>query len=385
MFINALLVLLWLTAGAQGDLLPHKTVQEMCFAADLIVAGTDLGNGKVRVDHVFYASVTITDAVKTVEAPSITKHNKIIKGIWARGKDVLPITTNQLVLFLRQAKDGALEPFHMIGKGSQGLFWYDGEGCYGYEQIMNPGPYVLMRYRTGARRIPSGKEAMWRQIKVGLAQRKRWEAIEAIQDRAERARQMGAYLLPHTAPEGYAQAVNLRKVIGKIGPEAVPALIEVLEKARPDDKLNIVVLTLYDIGCAHPQALRPAVPALCKLLKDPGPNSLYYILAPLKAAGDPRAISHVRPMLKHASKQVRAEAARALAAMKDQKSFGVIAALIGNSANPADRLGYTLKLARSLFELDAARARSIIERVESTPGNAGLQQFIPGYDQPDQR
>ena len=124
------------------------------------------------------------------------------------------------------------------------------------------------------------------------------------------------------------------------------------------------------------------MPALCKLLESPGPNILYYILSPIKAAGDPRAISYVRPILKHNDKQARAQAARALAAMKDQDSFDAIAILIEKPADPRDRLGYTLELARSLFELDASRARPIIERVESIPGNAGLHHFISGYKQP---
>ncbi len=378
-------LLLFLIAPAQGGMLPYSTVQQMCFGADLILAGKHVGNGNVRVERVFYTSSVKTDAMNTLKVPSIPKHSKIINQVFLRRKDVVPITTDHLVLFLRHTKGGAFEPIGTIGKGSQGLFWYDDKTCYGYQQIMNPGPYVLIRSRSGMSRIPADKKTMWLAIKVGLAQRRRWEAIEAIEDRAKRANQMAAYLLPHTAPEGYAGAVSLRKAIREIGPEAVPALIEVLEKAKPQDKLKTVVLTLYDIGCTYPQALRPAVPALCKLLESPGPNSLYYILSPIKAAGDPRAISYVRPILKHNDKQARAQAARALATMKDQYSFDAITTLIQKPSGPGDRLGYTLELARSLFELDAPRARPIIERVESIPGNAGMHHFISGYKQPRRR
>ena len=367
--------------SAHGRLLPFRTVQNMCFTADLIVAGVHLGDGKVRVDHVFYVSVPRTKMIKTVDIASIPKHSKIINEIFVRGQDVRPITTKRLVLFLMKGKDGKFEPINVVGKGSQGLFWYDKGACYGYEQPMNPGPYCLKRSRAGASRgrIPHGRDAMWNEIKIGLEQRRRWEAIEAIEDPAARARQMAAYLLPHTAPEGYSYAVDLRKALRKIGPEAVPALVEVLEKARAEDNLNTTVLTLYDIGCTSPEALHPAVPALCKLLANPGPNSPYYILSPLKAAADPRAILHVRPMLRHKSKQVRGQAARALAAMKDRESFHLIATLIENPPNPKDRLGYTLELARSLFELDPVRARPVIKQIESNPGNAGLHDFIPGY------
>jgi hypothetical protein len=367
---------------AQGANLPFNTVQNMCFTADLIVAGEHLGDGKVRVDHVFYVSLPRTKMIKTLDIPSIPQHSKIIDEVFVRGQDVRPITTKRLVLFLVKGKYGKFEPINMVGKGSHGLFWYDKGVCYGYEQPENPGPYCLERSRAGDSRgrIPHGKDAMWDEIKIGLKQRRQWEAIEGIEDPAERALQMAAYLLPHTAPEGYSDAVDLRRAIRKIGPEAVPALVEVLQKARANDNLNTTVLTLYDIGrTSSPEALRPAVPALCKLLANPGPTSPYYILSPLKVAADPRAILYVRPMLRHKSKQVRGQAARALAAMKDQESFHLIATLIEDPPNPKDRLGYTLELARSLFELDPVRARPIIEQIESNPGNAGIHYFIHGY------
>jgi hypothetical protein len=377
-----LISLLLASASVQGARLPFKTVQAMCFTADLIVAGTHLGNGKVYVDHVFYVSAPTTKTIKIVNIPTIPKHSKIIDETFVRGKHGPPISTKRLVLFLVEGKDRRFEPINVIGKGSQGLFWYDDGACYGYFQIENPGPYCLVRSKPGdfRGRIPHGQSAMWEEIKIGLEQRRRWEVIQAMKDPAERARQMAAYLLPHTAPKGYADSVNLRKAIREIGPEAVPALVEVLETAKQRDKLRTTVLALYDIGSTSPETLRPAVPALCKLLANPGPNSPYYILSPLKAAADPQAIPHVRPMLQHKSKQVRGQAARALAAMRDRESFDPIAALIENPPNPKDRLGYTLELARSLFELDPVRARPIIEQIETNPGNAGLHDFIADFN-----
>ena len=376
-----LISLLCCPALMQGGILPRSSVQKMCFTADLILTGTHIGNGKLRVEHVFYECVPTTKTIKTVDIPSIPKHSKIINEFFVRGKDVPPINTKRLVLFLIKAKDGTLEPIHMIGKGSQGLFWYDDGACYGYTQVVNPGPYCLTRSKPGISRgrIPNGRIAMWEEIKIGLEQRIQWEAIAATEDPVARAHKMAAYLLPHTAPEGYTGSVNLRKKIREIGPEALPALVEVIKRAKHGDNLNTTVLILYDIGLSYPEALRPAVPLLCDLLQNPGPTSCYYILSPLKAAGDPQAISFVRPLLKHNSKQVRGQAARALAAMKDLESFTSITALIEDPPNPKDRVGYTLEAARSLFELDPERARPIIEKIESHPGNAGLHHFITGF------
>ncbi len=373
----ALAVLLSMSSAAQATRLPHDSVQRMCVSADLIVAGTHTGEGKVRVDHVFHASRAAIKPGDTIEVPAVAKHTKNLG--WAREASD-PIQTDRVVLFLMQSENGALSPIHTAGEGSQGLFWLDDKTCYGYRQDWNPGPYRLARAEpSGKGRVPGGREAMWAQVQLGLGLRKQWETIQAIKDGAERARRMAAYLLPHTAPAGYDGCLDLRKAIRAIGPEAVPALTETIAKARPTDNLNTTVLTLFDIGLMHPKALESAVPAVCKLLENPGPTAPYYILSPLQAAGDPRAVPHVRPLLKHKDKQVRGQAARTLAAMKDTDSFEAIVALIENPPPPQDRPGYTREVTQALFELDPVRGRAIIQRIEATPGNAGLHDFIHGY------
>lgn len=209
--------LMYSPTQVQGAMMPHKTVQKMCFTAELIVAGTDVGNGKVRVDHLFYAASPTTKIGHTIDIPSIPKHSKIINGIFSRNQDDPPIATKQLILFLIMGKDKKLVPIDLYGSGSQGLFWYDNESCYGYSQRFNPGPYILKRSRpsTSRGRIPHGKDAMWEQIKIGLEQRSLWEAAKAIKDPAKRASQMTKYLLPHTAPNGYASAVNYERKSAK--------------------------------------------------------------------------------------------------------------------------------------------------------------------------
>ncbi len=57
-----------------------------------------------------------------------------------------------------------------------------------------------------------------------------------------------------------------------------------------------------------------------------------------------------------------------------------IAALIEDPPDPKDYTGYTLELARSLFELDPKRARPIIRQIEAHPGNAGIHHFITDFD-----
>ncbi|MHC4324194.1 MAG: hypothetical protein ACYSUX_07965, partial [Planctomycetota bacterium] len=47
----------------QGGILPHSSVQKMCFTADLILTGTHIGNGKLHVEHVFYERVPTTKTI----------------------------------------------------------------------------------------------------------------------------------------------------------------------------------------------------------------------------------------------------------------------------------------------------------------------------------
>lgn len=370
-------------------MLPYDSVQQMCMTSDLIVAGEKVDDTKVRVTEVFYGPDGTPKEEDTIEVLSIPDHTRLLGGTSnGTSHPKIEIETNRVFLFMLRSKEGQFAPIHFRGPGSQGLFWWDEKNCYGYEQKMNPGPYMLFSSGKGHGRIPVGPEAMRKQIAEGLEQRHRWEGIKALKDPRERAQQMAAYLLPRTAPKGYDRSLNLRQEISIMGADAVPAVTEVLEKAQPDDRLNDAVLILYDIGCdkaAGPEVIRPAVPALCKLLKNLGKTSLYYLLCPLTVAGDPRAIPHVRPMLKSEDRQVRAQAARALAAMKDVESFGVIAGLFDNPPDPKDQTGYTLEIAKSLFELDPKRARPIIQRIEAAPGNEGLHNFIQGYSLPDAR
>jgi hypothetical protein len=363
-----------LSGFACGGILPRDSIQQLCLKAEMIVDGAHLGDGKVRVDKVFFAVPQLAPVGASIDVPSIPKHTKVLA--WSNDP---PIATERVVLFLHRNPKGTLEPIHLHGEGSQGLFWYDEKACYGYTQIMNPGPYRLSRMSRDVSDMADMAEA----VEVGLTVRKEWERVQAINDNGAKARAMAAYLLPHTAPDGYEQwALDLRAEMRQLGPAAVPALIDVLDSALPEENLNTTVLTLLDIGSMKggAAAIRPAVPALCKRLQRPGPTSPYYILSPLTAAGDPRAIPHVRPFLQDKSDQVRGQAARALAAMNDQESFDAIAAaLLRASEDPKGRTGETLQLAKALFQLDPARARPLIEESERVEGNAGLHHFIEGW------
>jgi hypothetical protein len=370
-----LILLLCLGGFAYGEPLRRDSIQQLCLKADLIARGTHLGNGKVHLDQVFYGAPDPLKGRHSIEVPSIPNHSKVLA--WSHDP---PIATERVILFLRHNKNGTLEPIDLFQHGSQGLFWYDYDerACYGYEQLMNPGPYLLSRKS----RDIADPAAMWKAIDLGLALRKKWEAVQSIQDKRAKADAIAAYLLPHTAPPGYEMGtLELRQELAQLGPAAVGALVGVLKAALPDENLNTTVLALYDIGGARNGAadISAAVPALRKLLQRSGPTASYYVLCALTAAADPRAIPQVRPFLQDKSSQMRGQAARALAAMKDAESFAAIAGLLQDSHDPNERTASTLELAKALFQLDPARARPLIEQAERREGNAGLHSFIAGW------
>lgn len=317
-------MLLLSIAAADADLLPSPNINELCRHADLIVEGERLeGPGdRVRIVQVF----------KSPSGRKILEQPIAVRGIGRMDRDVAftrnpkRIETQRAVLFLRRGEDDqAWEAIFATEQGSPGVFWYDDEACYGYEQIMNPGPYCLVVGRADAKRwdVPADRDELVKRIKTGLRVDRQWEAILALEDPKERAAGLARYLLPHTAPEGYADDFRpeLRERLGDLGADAVPALVDVLEKAGPEDNLNATVLILYDIGSiathrGNPSPTGPAVPALRRLLREPGKTSRYYVLSAIRGAADPSLIPDVRRYLDDPDKQVAEAAAETIKALK---------------------------------------------------------------------
>jgi hypothetical protein len=388
-------VVFLLAAPAAGRMLPHKSVEQLCFEAELILAGEHLGEGAVRVGRVYWppepAARATLDGGDVVLVPSLPHHSKVAGFLWSQQDDPPPpLATRQVVLFLTRSPQGHCTPIDPATSdvptqgGSQGAFWYDDSACFGYMQIINPGPYILVAGNaTGfAWRMPANFQALQQQIEAGIDQRQRWQAVRELPDLGDRARAVAAYLLPRTAPEGYGQSLDIRKELFALCHAAIPAMVEVLRTRRPEDRLNPLLGALWDIGSTHPGSLTDAVMPLCDLLDDSqahAATSLFFIVCALTAAADPRAAPHMRPMLKHDDSQVRQQAARALAAMKDVESFDDIESMLDVPPPLGQQRDYTKTVALALFSLDPQRARPIIEQLEAAEGNAGLRNFIPGY------
>ncbi len=387
-YIVFFLNVLFLSLPVKASMLPWFRIQRLCFDVNLIVAGRHIGNGKVEIEQVFFAEPNTVKLKDVIEVPCIPELDKIPGEPFLRDANTLPILTNRLVMFLKKNEKENLEPIYGSGKGSAGVFWYDDKDCYGYEQMSNPGPYVLVQSVGNRWRIPKDKQDLWQQIVDGLELRKGWEEIKSIQDPYKRAEKMCMYLLPQTAPKIFdRESINLRTAIVPIGQPAVPSLINVLKIADPCERLDTTFLILYDIGFINYEAIRPAVPLLCKFLQNPGVNSQYYILSALTSAADPRAIPYVRPMLNSNDSQVESQAALALSRMHDIESYDEIAKFFkvterdskGNPVLSEGQRRYPREFSQALYLLNPDKATPIIKQAEEDLSTSGLYEGAKAY------
>jgi len=374
---RALFIVLVIAGGAaRADEFPMTPVDRMCDEAELIIEGEYLGNNKVRIARIHRQSAELPEGTKEITIHLLDKHDRLVERTW--DKKGTPLATRQLVVFLAKGKEGwqALHTIDAEGAcGSCGLFWFDDDACYGYSQWMNPGPYALYKGQVGGGRVPKDVAALRKEIAAGLENSRRWRAALAIKDPGEKARALTAYLLPRTSPQGdkgtYLWAS--REPLRELGGDAVPALLDVLKDARPDDQLDAAVLSLYDLG---PKA-KSAVPLLCKLLGAPKQATADYVLSALETAGDPQAIEHVRPVLKNRVFSVAVRAAQTLAALKDKESFDQMAALVPEKAEKSQQY-YLRDLLNALHRLDPERARPIILKAAEQPALSDLRDQIDG-------
>lgn len=386
----ALLLLISAASPVAGDLSPTSTIQQMCFDADVIVAGRVVRPDRVQVERSFFVRPADADdqqrrrkGRERLHVPGLSEHDLAL-GPTLRPDHVRPVLEPDAVyLFLKSAEDGTLQPIHVAGRGSQGVVWISNGRCHRYRQTFTPGPFSLHAVSSPSR-DPATEAALVREIQVGLALRFQWEAIHSIEDRRQRAQAMVAFILPTTGPKALEPyTLNLRQELTPLRADVVDPLVAALQHGVHGATLvNQVVLTLYDIGGTDPEAIRPTVPQLIRLLENPPEDaSPYYLLAPIEAAADPRAIEVTRGYLDHQDGQVRAQAAQALAAMNDVPSYERISAILEASLDPQKALGETLELAEALFKLDSARAVPTIQAVEQKLG-VRLRGFIRGFPHP---
>jgi len=319
--IAHILVVCGLVSTLQADSFPGYSVDQMCDMADLIIEGTYLGKNRIRINKILKATPLLAKDTKVVDVVKLDQHSRSVG--FPLQKDSKAITTKDLVVFLVFKKEAgtwtSIATIDADGNcGSCGLLWYDASTCYGYVQIMNPGPFVLVSAKENEWRIPKNVADLRADIKTGLANSREWRRSLAIKDPGKKAQALARYLLKGTTPKGDkgTYLYYVREPMAALGKEAVPTLIKILKTAPAEEKLNEVVLVLYDIG----PAARPALSELTKLLAKPDRVSTSYVLSALGATGDPRAIPDLEKYSKSEDKGLAKDAEDALTRLRDTQA-----------------------------------------------------------------
>lgn len=322
--LSFVIVALALPVIACAESLPQYSVDALCDEAEAIIEGVWLGEDNVRINKVYKTSMLLKQESTAVEVSRLNLHRKTV------GDAVFlperPLETRKLVLFLvREKKTGKWESIFTINAegrcGSCGLFWFDDSTCYGYQQMMNPGPYVLITAKdseNSVQQIPKTVQEFRKEIEIGLANSREWRRSLAIEDPVQRAQSLSRYLLRSSSPKGdkgtYREAV--RNPLAALGKDAVPVLIQVLRTAPAGERLDTAVLSLLDIGPPAAQAL----PELHALLAQPDRAYPHYVLGALGSTGDTRAVSDLQEYLKSDDGRLAQIAREALVTLRKRQT-----------------------------------------------------------------
>lgn len=323
--VECFLFILLLFVPSPSDVIAEEfasySVDTMCGKADVIVEGIDRGGNQVQIATIHKPSPLLNGDREVIEVMQLQDHDKTVWSGWeAKGKI---LETKRLVLFLvHDSKTGNWASIATIdadgGCGSCGLFWFDNSTCYGYRQMMNPGPYVLTAANGSGARTPQTIASLRSGIAIGLANANEWKRTLATDDPQEKAKALARYLLKSTSPKGdkgtYLYAV--RAPMAALGASAVPVLRDVLRSAPSDEKLNAAVLILYDIGPPSAQA----IPELLALLVQPSRAFPGYVLGALGSTGDSRAIPALEEFARCDDQRIASDAREALARLLKKRS-----------------------------------------------------------------
>lgn len=317
----ALMVAVAFPAIAQAAVFPHDTVDAMCDEAEVILEGVWQGENSVRIDKFHKTSLLLNKESGAVEVSQLNEQSRTIGDGHHLAEEALK--TKKLVLFLvREKKSGRWEPIASITtegrRGSCGLFWFDDATCYGYQQMINPGPFVLVPAKHtenfDLNRIPKTIHELRKEIEIGLANSREWRRSLAIEDPTQQAQSLARYLLKSSSPKGdkgtYREVV--RKHLAALGKDAVPVLIQVLRTAPAAERLDTTVLSLYDIG----QPAAEAIPELHALLTQPNRVFTGYVLSALGSTGDARAVGDLEKYAKSNDERLGKDAKEALARLR---------------------------------------------------------------------
>ena len=356
-----------------AELLPTWSPHQMCAEAAAIVTGERVGANRVAVREWILSPSDGRKVRSVINIAGLDKHDRMI-GTRPDGSDREQgrrLKSQRLLCFLEEKSDG-WRAMAAAGQGSSGLVWIERGKCYRYEQWKNPGPHVLLpsrEYQT--------EEALRLAVGNGLADREVWERTQKIPHPQEKAIVFCSYLLERTSPEGAhgTYRSRVRRVLPKLGEQAVAELVVLLENAIPGDRLDDTVLILYDLG----SAAKPAVPHLVALLQQPGYVHPVRLIEALGRIGDATVAQQLLPYLDR-ELRVRAEVAGAMARFSYQDSVPLIAKALPEPNAVEDGEAYHVyAMLRALHELGAEETSRLARTYLEIPAMRHVRNLLEPF------
>ena len=375
-----------LASSSQGQepYWPVPTIEHMAMGADVVVAGTHLGNGEVRISKVFYDDTMKLKEGETHSIPAVaTHHRKRFDhekfNVWKPlDPEAYPeITTHELVLFLKLDSRNQLEIVYRDGWGSRGLVWYDEEQCFGYAQVCEPEPYQLVEGTSQNFEQPLvGQQDLWRRIESVGEQREMWADIKAIEIPERRLEAMAAYYPKAEEAGGQLWIFQMSNEFTEIGPPAIPTLTELFCKAESEvNACRVARILARCIIQVHArqraEVMSELTPEVRRWLETTETNNVHDVLHLLELAGDPKQAEFMRTYLKHEDVNVVCMAIRTLGNWGDQQSFEPLAKMLADSEDEGVSY-YERCLAQAMMKLDPNRAGPLIIAFAQQEGNGKL-------------
>jgi hypothetical protein len=147
---------------------------------------------------------------------------------------------SRMILFLKKAGEAPKvqwQPADVFGAMKTSVVWIDGGQLYRFQQVINPGPSVLVSWDIGLGKMKDRIEEI-RRIQLELAK------VIAIEDDAARAEGLKVYVRSDVRE---AQQLALSE-LGKCGPKALTTIREMLSDPAFADKRAELVKAFADAG-----------------------------------------------------------------------------------------------------------------------------------------
>ena len=268
--------------------------------------------------------------------------------------------------------------------GSSGLIWVEGGRCYRYKQTENidePGHLAYSLVES----ISSRTEGeLLEEIRQGLADRRKWGRVLAIENPEEQAIVLCSYLLHRTSPEGEhgTYRKRVRTLLPGLGQHAVSELTMLLRDAKAGDRLEEAVLVLKDIG---PPA-RSAAEEIVGLLQKPGAVDAAIAIEALGRIGDSAVAPRLLPFLM-GPLRVKSEVAGAMARFAYEDSVPLIEKALPDPEDVnAEEAHHIYAILRALHELGSEATPQLARDYLGVPEMRHMHNLLePFLEAPDRR